>query len=95
MPVITGDEMLRIIMETLSVLFEITLPWLMFIVFVYICLKMIRWARQRKTGAIAFGVIVQFLLPDPKAEVTIEAVAERKQEVKKQQAGDSEPKDEK
>ena len=43
------------------------------------------WAKNRKAGAIAFGLFMQMLLPDPKAQITIEAVAERKQEVKKQQ----------
>jgi hypothetical protein len=33
------------------------------------------------------------ILPDPCAQSTIEAVVERKQEVKKQQEGDKEPKD--
>jgi hypothetical protein len=85
--------MLSKIMEIISIIFEVSKPWLMFVGFIYVCLKMIDWARNRKAGAIAFGVIVQFLLPDPKAEVTIKAVAERKQEVKKQQAGDGQPKD--
>lgn len=55
---------------------------------------MIGWAKNRKAGAIAFGLFFQMILPDPSAEKTIQAVAERKQEVKKQQEGDTEPKDE-
>ena len=54
---------------------------------------MIDWARHRKVGAIAFCLFVQMLLPDPKAQVTIKTVVERKQEVKKQQDGDKEIKD--
>jgi len=52
------------------------------------------WAKNRKAGAIAFGLFFQMILPDPSAESTIEAVAERKQGVKKQQYGDKEPNDE-
>lgn len=51
------------------------------------------WVKNRKAGAIAFGLFFQMILPDPNAQTTIEAVAERKQEVKKQQDGDKEPKD--
>ena len=42
----------------------------------------------------AFRQFMQECLADPCAQSTIEAVAERKQEVKKQQDGDKEPKDE-
>ncbi|MCF2949643.1 hypothetical protein L0668_16090 [Paraglaciecola aquimarina] len=80
-------------METLSVLYEITKPWLMFIGFIYVCLKMIHLAKNRKAGAIAFGLFLQMFIPDPKAQITIEAVVERKQEVKKQQDGNAKPKD--
>ena len=48
---------------------------------------MIDWARHKKVGAIAFCLFVQMFLPDPKAQVTIETVVERKQEVKKYQGG--------
>ena len=54
---------------------------------------MITWAKNRKAGAIAFGLFFQMILPDPSAETTIKAVTERKQEVKKQQEGDKEPKE--
>ena len=54
---------------------------------------MIDWARHRKAGAIAFGLLVQMFLPDPKAQVTIEMVVELKQEVKRQQDGDKKPKE--
>jgi hypothetical protein len=61
-----------------------------FYLYVY---KMIGWARNRKTGAIAFGLFFQMILPDPNALTTIETVTERKQEIKKQQGGDKDPKD--
>jgi hypothetical protein len=52
------------------------------------------WAKNRKAGAIAFGLFFQMILPDPSAKTTIEAVVERKQEVRKRQNEDKEPKDE-
>ncbi|WP_153810869.1 hypothetical protein [Paraglaciecola arctica] len=81
-------------MDTLILLWQLLKPWLCFVVFIYLCIKMTGWAKNRKAGAIAFGLFFQMILPDPSAESTIEAVAERKQEVKKQQDGDKEPKDE-
>ena len=70
------------------------MPWFVFLIFVLLCFKMTGWAKNRKAGAIAFGLFFQMILPDPCAQSTIEAVAERKQEVKKQQEGDKRPKDE-
>ena len=87
-------NLLRDMMNTLIILWHLLKPWLCFITFIYLCIKMTGWARNRKAGAIAFGLFFQMILPDPCAQQTIEAVAERKQEVKKQQEGDQEPKDE-
>ena len=78
-------------MDTIIILLHVMKPWLSFVVFIYLCVKMTGWAKNRKAGAIAFGLFFQMILPDPSAESTIEAVVERKQEVKKQQAGDDEP----
>lgn len=78
----------------MNILMEIIkpmMPWLVFLVFVLSCIKMTGWAKKRKTAAIAFGLVVQMFLPDPKAQVTIESVVERKQEVKKQRDGNAEP----
>ena len=80
-------------MHDLHTLFQAILPWLLFMAFILICLKMIDWARHRKAGAIAFDLFFQVFLPDPKAQVTIEMVVELKQEVKKQQDGDKKPKE--
>jgi hypothetical protein len=81
-------------MNILIEIITLVMPWFVFLVFVLFCLKMTDWARKRKAGAIAFGLLVQMFLPDPKVQVTIESVVERKQEVKKQQQGDKRPKDE-
>jgi len=83
--------LLREKMNNLYTLFQAFLPWLLFIALVLLCINMIRWAKKRKMGAIAFGLLVQILIPDPKAQITIEAVVERKQEVKKQQQENGEP----
>lgn len=78
-------------MDTLIILWQLMKPWLCFVVFIYLCIKMIGWAKNRKAGAIAFGLFFQMILPDPSAETTIKAVAERKQEVKKQQDENGDP----
>jgi hypothetical protein len=78
-------------MDTLIILLHVMKPWLSFVVFIYLCIKMTGWAKNRKAGAIAFGLFFQMILPDPCAQSTIEAVVERKQEVKKQQTVDDEP----
>ncbi len=55
---------------------------------------MYRWARKQKGAAMAFGMLVQMFLPDPKAQQTIEHVIEAKQqETKKslQSQGDKTP----
>ncbi|MFT4811453.1 MAG: hypothetical protein ACI9LX_004830 [Paraglaciecola sp.] len=69
-------------MDTLITLWHLLKPWLCFVAFIYLCIKMTGWAKNRKAGAIAFGLFFQMILPDPSAKSTIEAVAERKQEVK-------------
>lgn len=80
-------------MDTLIILWHVLKPWIYFVAFIFLCIKMTGWAKNRKAGAIAFGLFFQMILPDPSAETTIQVVAERKQEVKKQQEGDKEPKD--
>lgn len=78
-------------MDTLITLWHVLMPWFCFIAFVYLCTKMTGWAKNRKAGAIAFGLMIQMFLPDPKAQITIEAVVERKQEIKKQQDENGDP----
>ncbi len=72
-------------MDILITLLHVITPWLCFVTLIYLCIKMVGLAKNRKAGAIAFGLFFQMFLPDPKAETTIKAVVERKQEVKKQQ----------
>lgn len=88
------SPLLRDMMDTFIVLWHFLKLGLGFVVFIYLCIKMIGWARNRKAGAIAFGLFFQMILPDPSAQTTMEAVVERKEGVKKQQGGDKEPKNE-
>jgi len=87
-------RLLRDMMDILMTLWQLLQPWLCFVIFIYLCTKMTGWVKNRKAGAIAFGLFFQMILPDPCVQSTIEAMAERKQEVKKQQDGDKEPEDE-
>ena len=59
------------------------LVWLGFVGFIFFCVLMYRWARKQKGAALAFGMLVQMFLPDPKAQQTIECVAESKEEEKR------------
>lgn len=78
-------------MNNLIMILAVVMPWMFFVLFILLCAKLVSWARQRRTSAITFGVLVQMFIPDPKAQITIEAVAERKQEVKKQQDENGDP----
>lgn len=80
-------------MITINAIFFALLPWLGFIGFILFCIKMTSWARKRRSTAIAFGLALQMFLPDPRAQKSIESVIEVKQEVKKQQLGESSPDD--
>ncbi|TDF41284.1 hypothetical protein EYS14_00005 [Alteromonadaceae bacterium M269] len=56
------------------------LVWLAAFCLFGLFLLMYSWARKQKGAAMAFGIFVQMFLPDPKAQQTIEFVAESKQE---------------
>jgi hypothetical protein len=80
-------------MDMLSGVFFALLPWLVFVVVVALFFLLVHQAKKRRGLAIALAILVQMFVPDPKAQVTIEAIAERKQEVKKQQGGIGKPLD--
>lgn len=67
-------------------------PWIIFLIFIWLCFNLVTLARKRKGVALAFGIFAQMFLPDPKAQQTIEAAVQRKEEVKKQQDENGEPK---
>jgi hypothetical protein len=56
---------------------------------------MYRWARKQKGIAMAFGMLVQMFLPDPKVQQTIEIVTESKQEQKNKSGQIQRPKSKK
>lgn len=60
--------------------------WLGFVALLVFFALMYRWAKKQKGAALAFGMLVQILLPDPKVQHTIECVAESKSEQKREQA---------
>lgn len=69
------------------------LPWAVFLGLAIVFAKLVTWAKKRKSGAIALGVVIQMFLPDPQVQKTISHVVEAKQEVKKQRSGNSSPDD--
>ncbi|NVK58238.1 MAG: hypothetical protein HWE26_21830 [Alteromonadaceae bacterium] len=70
----------------MKLLQHIYLPLLVSLVFAFLIgffVLMYRWARKQKGAAMAFGMMVQMFLPDPKAQQTIEHVIEVKQKESK------------
>ena len=63
----------------------VLLPWAVLFGIFWLFAALTRWAKQRRHGAIALGILVQMFLPDPNVQKTMETVAEAKQEQKKQQ----------
>jgi len=61
------------------------LPWFIFLFFALCARKLIKYAQKRKGVAVAFGVLVQMLLPDPQIEKTIETVIIAEKRVNKEQ----------
>lgn len=86
-----SDALSELSPKSIAVL-KLLIPWMIFIGFIGFAWKMVCWARRRKTGAYAFGALVQMVLPDPYIERTIKLVQEDKQQ-KKQRETDGEPKD--
>ena len=70
-------------MERLSDAFLPLMVWLVIVCLIGFFILMYRWARKQKGAALAFGMLVQMFLPDPKVQQTIECVSESKQEQKK------------
>jgi hypothetical protein len=59
--------------------------WIILAIVILIFIKLVSWAKQKKTGALALGIFIQMFTPDPYAERTIKVVQEDKKETKKQQ----------
>ena len=79
-------------METLRACYLPLLVWLSVIGLVIFFIKMVGWAKKGKGAAMAFGIFFQMFLPDPKAQITIEFIAESKQE-KADKSGQADKKD--
>ena len=79
-------------MERLSDAFLPLVVWLVFVCLIGFFILMYRLARKQKGAAMAFGMLIQMFLPDPKVQQTIECVSESKQqEQDKSGASDSLP----
>jgi len=61
------------------------LVWLAFFCLIGLFFMFYRWAKKRKGAALAIGLFVQMMLPDPKVEHTIEWIAESKEKRSKKQ----------
>ena len=83
--------------DTLLELAVLFWPWIILLGIVLVFSWLFSWARNKKTGALVFGILVQMIMPDPYAERTVEIVQEDKKETKKQQDenGDGDQLDEK
>lgn len=76
------DERILMFVAVLSVLFAIIF---------WVGLKLVAWAKRRKTAAVVFGAAAQMLLPDPNVEKTLKIIQEsKKKQVKQQQNGEPE-----
>lgn len=62
------------------------LVWLAFVCLAGLFYVLYRWAKKRKSAALAIGLLVQMMLPDPKVEHTIEWIAESKEKRGKTQS---------
>mgnify|MGYP001108089144 CR=1 FL=1 len=70
-------------MEATNAVWLPLIVWLVFVCLLAFFLLMYHWARKKKGAAMAFGMLVQMFLPDPKVQQTIEFVVESKQEERK------------
>lgn len=62
------------------------LVWLAFACLTSLFIVLYHWAKKRKGAALAIGLFVQMMLPDPKVEHTIEWIAESKEQRGKKQS---------
>ena len=72
----------------MSTIIEYTQPlhlWIVLGFIVFILMKLVSWAKQKKTGVLALGIFIQMFTPDPYVERTVKVVQEDKKATKKQQ----------
>lgn len=80
-------------MEFYPELILVLLPWLVFSVFALLAKKLINFAKKRKGLAVAFGILVQMVLPDPQVENTIKIVVQAKRAVEEDEQNSDDKKD--
>ena len=78
-------------MTWLDELMQIYLPWIVFAGIIFTFALLFKWARNKKTGALIFGVLIQMIMPDPYAERTITVVQEERKATKKEQDENGDP----
>ena len=66
--------------------------WLYFLVIILIFVKLFGWAKNKKTGALVFGILIQMFTPDPYVERTVQVVQEDKKESKQAEDDSGDPK---
>ncbi|TQV76804.1 hypothetical protein FLL45_02275 [Aliikangiella marina] len=62
--------------------------WLIVFGLILMLVKLYQWAKNRKTGALVIGILVQMVLPDPEIEQRIKIIQEKKQNKNQQQEND-------
>lgn len=63
-------------------LFDLYLPWIVFFGMIFTFVRLYLWARNKKTGALIIGLLIQMVIPDPRVEQTIEVVQEQRKTTK-------------
>ena len=79
----------------MNLLLELVEPfysWLFFLVLMFIFNKLFLWAKNKKTGALVFGILTQMFMPDPYVERTVQVVQEDKKESKQAEDDSGDPK---
>lgn len=71
-------------MTVMAEAFYALAPWLSVALMLLLFRVLYRWAKAKKTGALAVGALAQMVLPDPLAERTFEQIQHKNQKEKKQ-----------
>ncbi len=69
-------------------LYQLFLPWIILFGLFMAFKQLYSWARNKKTGAFVFGMLIQMMMPDPYVDRTIQVIQEEKKSTEKEQ-GDS------
>lgn len=72
-------------------LIQLFTPWLVLAGLAFTFIRLYLWARNKKSGAFIFGMLIQMMMPDPYAERTIQVVQEEKKATRKEQDENGDP----